>query len=94
MFNEIYLGDDPTANEPVHLQSAPCPAGQVQDYDPETRTFLPGCVDETPAYKAFGFPTGGPVATVKGLAVDTTWIWLAGGILVALALLTGSGRRR
>lgn len=81
MFNE-------TTDQPVHLFANPCPAGQVQDYDPETRTFLPGCVDETAAYQAGGYPTGG-ARTAKP---DNTWLWIGMGAVVFIAFAFG-GRR-
>ena len=80
MFNE-------TDDQPVTLFAHPCPEGQVQDYDPETRTFLPGCVDDTVAYRARPFPTGGVPAQLDMMP----WI-LGGAVLLGVALLFG-GRR-
>lgn len=79
MFNET--------DQPIHLFANPCPAGQVQDYDPETRQFLPGCVDDTTAYQAGGYPTGPNKAAVT--PGSNTWLWVTLGGLVLLAFATG-----
>lgn len=76
-------------DDAIHLFSNPCPAGQVQDYDPATRQFLPGCVDDTPGYRAFGFPTGpAPQQAQPDLSV---WWWALAGVVV-LAVIFGGKR--
>lgn len=87
MFNETTTAEDPIRIY-ARPASEPCPAGQVQDYDPATRTYLPGCVDDTLAYQAGGFPTG-PVPVAK---TDNTSLWLmmAGVGLIAILF---AGRR-
>jgi hypothetical protein len=64
-----------------------CGPGQVQDFDPATGQYLPGCVDDTVAYRAGDTPLG--VVNVKPKAGDgwTTYLIYGGVALVLLAVL-------
>lgn len=81
MFNESAYPGAPSAG---------CGPGQVQDYDPETGRYLPGCVDLTPAYAytSPGHPAGTTTTVLGGLST-TSMILLAGGAVFVLMMLGG-----
>jgi len=63
-----------------------CGPGQVQDFDPATGQFLPGCVDDTAAYHAGDPPLG--TVNIKPKAADswTNYLIYGGLALVLLAV--------